>query len=454
MDLLKNGTTFETCRPSNKENVWLPLEGHRPMNFAIERLSRQLFALLLAAAIFLLTGCGGSSTPPPGLLPRRTPILSGQVITKISATANIDDVNRRHGTSVLAQIPATSIYLLAVSPGQTEDEEVAELERDLEVTYSDPNFLLTTPETDQGSQGFLDPSGPFFVQGSSPSRYYTQAAYVRTNANQAQSVSTGRNIIVAIVDTGISPSHPAFAGRINPALPGFDFVDNDADPTEPATGDPTCGAFSGPSCGHGTFIAGIISLIAPDATLLPLRAMDATGRGNAFAITAAIRFAVNSGARVINLSLGMEDKSDAIDDAIDYAVANDVVVVVSAGNRNRREPPQFPANESSVAAVAAVDDSDVKAIFSNYGSYVSVSAPGVNLYSAFPGNTFATWSGTSFAAPVVAGQAALLLSLQPALSPGAAIQKIRDASVNIDAFNPSFQGQLGKGRIDIRGSLN
>jgi len=344
---------------------------------------------------------------------------------------------------VIAQIPATSIYLLAVSPGQTEDEEAAELEGDLEVSYSDPNFLLTTPETDQGSVAFLDPSGPVFLRGSSPSRYYTQAAYVRTNAHQAQSISTGRNVIVAVVDTGISPSHPVLSGRISPL--GFDFVDNDPDPTEPATG--------GPSFGHGTFIAGIIALLAPDSTLLPLRAMDATGRGNAFAITAAIRFAVNSGARVINLSLGMEDKSDAIDDAIDYAVQNNVVVVVSAGNRNRRQP-QFPANESSVAAIAAVDDFDVKANFSNHGSYVSVSAPGVDLYSAFPGDRFAAWSGTSFAAPLVAGQAALLLSLEPKLRFDAAIRKIQDTSVNIDGLNPNFQGQLGRGRIDIRASLN
>ena len=344
---------------------------------------------------------------------------------------------------MIAQIPATSIYLLAVSPGQTEDEEAAELEGDLEVSYSDPNFLLTTPETDQGSVAFLDPSGPVFLRGNSPSRYYTQAAYVRTNAHQAQSISTGRNVIVAVVDTGISPSHPVLSGRISPL--GFDFVDNDPDPTEPATG--------GPSLGHGTFIAGIIALIAPDSTLLPLRAMDATGRGNAFAITAAIRFAVNSGARVINLSLGMEDESDAIDDAIDYAVQNNVVVVVSAGNRNRRQP-QFPANESSVAAIAAVDDFDVKANFSNHGSYVSVSAPGVDLYSAFPGDRFAAWSGTSFAAPLVAGQAALLLSLEPTLRFDAAIRKIQDTSVNIDGLNPNFQGQLGRGRIDIRASLN
>ncbi len=437
--------TFETFGPSNNGKGLLRLKESNLMSSALKRLERSILGLVLATTILVLVGCGGAATvpPPPGPLPRQTPILSGQVITKVSPTGNIDDVNRRHGTSVIAQIPATSIYLLAVPAGKTEDDEAAEQRGDLEVTYSEPNFLLTTPETDQGGQAFLDPSGPAYVQGSSPSRYYSQAAYVRTNASQAQAISTGQGVTVAIVDTGIWPSHPVLAGRISPA--GFDFVDNDADPTEPATG---------PSAGHGTFIAGIVSLVAPDATILPLRAMDVTGRGNAFAITNAIIYAVNHGAKVINLSLGMVDKSDAIDDAIDFAAANNVVVFVSAGNKNRREPPQFPANESKVAAVAAVDDSDVKAGFSNYGPYVSVSAPGVNLYSAFPGDTFATWSGTSFAAPVVAGQAALLLSAQPTLPFDVVIKKIKDTSVSIDALNPAFRGELGKGRVDIRASLN
>lgn len=440
----EKGTTFETHRPSNGNMGLYGLEERNPMSSTLGYLSRLVVGVVMVATILILAGCGGSTTaPPPGPALRQTPILSGQVITKVSPTGNIDDVNRRHSTTVIAQIPNTSIYLLAVPAGKTEDDEAAEQRGDLEVTYSEPNFLLTTPETDQGGQAFLDPSGAAFVQGSQPSRYYSQAAYVRTNANQAQSISTGQGVIVAIVDSGISPSHPALAGRISPA--GFDFLDKDADPTEPV---------AGPTAGHGTFIAGIISLIAPDATILPLRAMDVTGHGNAFAITQAIRYAVEQGAKVINLSLGMVDKSDAIEDAIEYAITNNVVVVVSAGNKNRREPPQFPASESKVAAVAAVDDSDVKAGFSNFGSYVAVSAPGVDLYSAFPGDTFATWSGTSFAASVVAGQAALLLSVQPALSPGAAIQKIRDASVNIDFLNPAFQGQLGKGRIDVRASLN
>ena len=441
----EKGTTFAAHGPSNGNMGLHALEEGNAVSSTFGYSSRRFFVVVMVAAVLGLAGCGGSTTAPPptGQLPRQTPILSGQVITKVGLTGTIEDVNRRHGTTVIAQIPNSSIYLLAVPAGKTEDEEAAEQSGDLEVSYSEPNFLLTTPETDQGGQAFLDPAGPAYVQGSQPSRYYSQAAYVRTSADQAQSISTGRGVMVAVVDTGISPSHPALAGRISPA--GFDFVDNDGDPSEPV---------AGPSAGHGTFIAGIISLIAPDATILPLRAMDVTGHGNAFAITNAIRYAVERGAKVINLSLGMVDKSDAIDDAIDYALTNNVVVVVSVGNKNLREPPQFPASESKVAAIAAVDDSDLKAGFSNFGPYVAVSAPGVDLYSAFPGDTFATWSGTSFAAPVVAAQAALLLSVQPGLSPGAAIQKIRDTSINIDPLNPSYQGQLGKGRVDIRASLN
>ncbi len=195
-------------------------------------------------------------------------------------------------------------------------------------------------------------------------------------------------------------------------------------------------------------VAGILAAVAPDAMIMPLQAFDDHGCGSIYNISKAIKYAVSHGAQVINMSFGIPGGGQTLKNAIKEAIKAGVIVVASAGNENT-SAPQFPAAYPDVVAVAATDLNDVKASFSNYGATISVSAPGTNVISAYPGGYYAEFSGTSFAAPMVAGEAALLRSLKTTAS-NASI----DAGVdNIDAANPKYAGQLGTGRINLLKAL-
>jgi subtilisin family serine protease len=201
---------------------------------------------------------------------------------------------------------------------------------------------------------------------------------------------------------------------------------------------------AGVAYSHGTLTAGVIRAVAPGSMVMPLRAFNDDGDTDVFTIVSAIDYAVSHGAQVINMSFGLYADSQTVRNSIQAAVAAGVTVVASAGNDNVGGA-QFPAAYPGVVSVGATDIADTKGSFSNFGQHVDVSAPGVNVISAFPGGYFAVVSGTSFAAPVVAGEAALLRSLQGTDPTPAIKQNI----VNIDNINPAYTGLLGTGRINV-----
>jgi subtilisin family serine protease len=193
---------------------------------------------------------------------------------------------------------------------------------------------------------------------------------------------------------------------------------------------------------HGTLTAGLIAVTAPEARIMPIRAFDDQGQADLFTLARSIRYAASNGADVINMSWGTLGDSRALRDAIRFASGKGIVLVTSAGNMNS-DVDVYPAAYPGVIAVAATDDLDRKAAFSNFGSNIDVSAPGVNVISAYPGGYYASASGTSFSAPIVAGEAALLKSL------GSPESNIPGSAVNIDRTNPHWTGKMGAGRIDM-----
>src|SRR5438105_1795414 len=144
------------------------------------------------------------------------------------------------------------------------------------------------------------------------------------------------------------------------------------------------------------------------------------------------------------MSFGMSKSYGSIKSAITFAANSSVTVVASAGNANT-STPQFPASATGVIGVASVNSNDVKASFSNYGSTVYVDAPGVNIISAYPGGRYAMVSGTSYSAPIVAAEAALIMSEKTVNVK----TTIGSAVINVSSQNPSYPGQLGLGRINI-----
>ena len=356
-----------------------------------------------------------------------------QLVCQLNPGGSIVDLNNNYNTVTVVYLSSLYIYLLQTQPGADIPALAAQISADPDVFLCEPNYIFDTPEGVQSSQPFLD--------NVASGDYESQAAVASIQLPTAQTVSTGTGIKVAVVDVGINMSHPQLSATVTS---GFDFVSNDS----LAADEP-----GGIASGHGTFIAGVISLVAPDAEIVSYRVLDTTGRGNGFTVAEAVIQAVENGCKVINLSMVMDNQHAALDAAIEYARNNNVMIVAAAGN-DSIETDKFPFRDSYTLGVAALDSNNVLADFSNFGGKVDVCAPGTHIYGTFLDTTYARWDGTSFAAPFVAGQAALLY----AKNPGANWSDIKDAimlsAVNVDAQNPGMEGNLGAGLIDLAAALN
>lgn len=204
-------------------------------------------------------------------------------------------------------------------------------------------------------------------------------------------------------------------------------------------------------------VAELAEAISCLSTELPARALGARMKGMALHVLGrydeALSLADND-AQIINMSFGLLERDKMIEDALSYAYSR-VYMVAAAGNDNL-DTLHFPADRSSktLAVTATNAINDIRAPFANFNKDVQVSAPGVNLYSAYPGNRWATWSGTSFSASLVAGEAVLLLQLDPTLNCTAMNSVITTAGVNIDALSPAYAQKLGRVRIDYLDAVN
>lgn len=254
------------------------------------------------------------------------------------------------------------------------------------------------------------PAGAPSDAGTDTRTWRNQPVTTSLRLADAHRRSQGAGAIVAVLDTGVTRSHPALSGAL---LPAWDYVDDDAHPEEVRDGrDDDRDGEVDESFGHGTFISGLVRLVAPEAQILPLRVLDSDGRGSTFVVAQAIEDAVAAGADVISLSFGTTVKpdSDVLEDALKDAEKAGVVVVAAAGNTGSKTE-QFPAASSDVVAVGALaEDGSGLAGFSGNGGWVDVAAPGERVAGPVPGGGYAWWNGTSVATPFVAGQAALLRS--------------------------------------------
>jgi subtilisin family serine protease len=278
--------------------------------------------------------------------------------------------------------------------------------------------------------------------------YDDQQALARIRAPQARARGRGGGVIVGVLDTGVAAGHRLLAGRI--AAGGADLVDGDANPADEAGRRDSDGdGIVDEAVGHGTFVAGLILSVAPDARILPIRVLDADGVGTEYGVLRGIKLAHARGARVINMSFGMRPNSGVIDGVIGRLRDEGVVFVASAGNDASPEQ-QFPAQDSHVIGVAATNPTDRKASFSNFGSWVDVAAPGVGLVSSFPASGFSRWSGTSFSSALVSGAAAVLLSIRPGTDADKIADAIEDGAAPLDLNGTD----LGAGRLDVVSAID
>ncbi|MBM7554166.1 S8 family peptidase [Thalassobacillus pellis] len=312
--------------------------------------------------------------------------VKGEVIVKFKESANRSEQNKVLNSISAKMVPDkdpvdSSFKVLKV--GNVEAVAKA-LSNNPNVEYAEPNYT-------------------FEVNWVPNDTYYSGYQYgpQLTNTEQAWDITRGSSSQeIAVIDSGVDYTHPDLDGK---TIRGYDFVDDDYYPMD--------------ENGHGTHVAGTaaaetnnsagVAGMAPNTRVLAVRALNASGSGSLADIADAIVYAANQDAEVINLSLGCNCDTATLENAVNYAWNQGSVVIAAAGNDGVSTTFE-PASYSNVIAVAAVDRYDQLASFSNYGTWVDVAAPGVDIASTVPDGGYAYMSGTSMASPHVAGLAGLL----------------------------------------------
>jgi len=402
--------------------------------------------------------------------------------------------------SQISKLDLSTIHKFKLQKGSDVPAAAFEFSQDSNVEYAEPNYICKVE---------MVPNDPYYnARGSWGQSYDDLWGLKKIQCEQAWDISRGEGAVVAVIDTGVDYNHEDIAGNIfiNKAeIPGngidddrngyiddyrgYDFVNLDNDPMD--------------DHGHGTHVGGIVAAagnnnigiigVAPKAKVMALKGFDSTGLGQITALASCLKYAADNGGHVINNSWGGYGESRLIEDAVNYAYSKGCTIVAAAGNNNNYINYFFPANNPCVIAVSSTDHDDQKSDFSNWGTKISVAAPGgesgfkwptdgsVDISKASivslrannsdmfkgrkgyaPGDAFYPVQGgpdskyyralgTSMACPHVSGLAALIRSLHPEFT-NAQI-RARICSTSIDLGAPGKDDYYGYGRVDAYRAL-
>lgn len=303
------------------------------------------------------------------------------------------DIHRKHGGRVVDSIPGIDVQVVRI-PENKVDEKVRGYREEASVEFAEPDFI---------AEAVFAPNDPYFGK---------QWGMAKIQAPEAWDITQGSaEVKIAILDTGIDQNHEDLAAKIvaNKNFTRSRSVDD--------------------KYGHGTHVAGIAAAITNNgkgvtgvgfnSSLMNVKVLDDNGMGNYSWVASGIVWAADNGAQTINLSLGGSSASDTLKNAVDYAWGKGSVLVAAAGNSNT-DAPLYPAYYENSIAVAATDQNDAKASFSNYGAWVDIAAPGVDIFSTMPNHknrigilNYGSLSGTSMSTPHVAGVTALVFAAKP-----------------------------------------
>lgn len=370
-----------------------------------------------------------------------------QALVRLAPGQTIGAFNARYGTQTLDSIASRRLFLVRLPLAGNEPSDVDAMRSDPGVVFADLNFVMDEENPGGSTQSiFL-----FRTQA----QYQADAAYAAVDIAGAHARATGQGVTVAIIDSGVDVTHPVLAARISPG--GFDFIANHPGVTDAGDNvDSNGNGIADEFVGHGTLIAGIIARVAPGAQIMPIRVMDSDGEATTFRVCEGVYHAIDNGAHVINLSMGTTGEPALLRSAVEEARTRGIIVVAAAGNDAVSSPPRTPAafTSSGVLAVAAVNNSGVIAPFTNFGAWITLSAPGVSVISTVPEGRYGVASGTSFAAPFVTGVAALVRSVCRAAPLSTQIEHLVFSAQSVSAQNPSYPGQLGRGMVNAAAAVD
>lgn len=337
--------------------------------------------------------------------------------------AELDKILKPHGGKA-RRVGKSNLQIIDL-PGQVPETTVLTLLRH--------NPHLKFVELDQRVPPALVPNDPY--NGS-------EWHLLKINAGTAWDATKGAGITIAIIDTGVNSAHPDLAANI---VPGWNFYDNNSN--------------SNDVLGHGTAVAGTaaaatnnglgVASVAGAARIMPIRISDTTGSAYFSTIAQGITYAADQRVRVANVSFVGLGKSASVISAAQYMKSKGGLVVVAAGN-NGIDEAITPT--TSMISVSATDSNDAKASWSSYGSFVTVAAPGTNIWTTTSTGGYGQWQGTSFASPVTAGVVALMMSANPTLS-NAQIESLL-YSTAVDLGTAGRDSYFGYGRVNAAAAVS
>lgn len=345
---------------------------------------------------------------------------------KSPSDAQLNEMLTEINGDIIKQIDSTVVFR---SHSMSTPELITHFKNKQIVDFAEPNYLYLQNE--------IGPNDLLYQE-----QYQWNLPVIRTEVGW--DVTRGKeDIIIAVVDTGVDLQHPDLKNRL---IQGYNVIENNHFPDD--------------DNGHGTHVAGIIASETNNQEgiagmtwfnkIMPIKAMESGGYGTTFDIAKGITWAVDHGADVINLSLGNYQPSELMEEAVKYAYKHNVVLIAASGNDNSAHP-SYPACYPEVMAVSAIDYNGNRATFSNYGDYVDVAAPGVQIPSTYFNQQYAALSGTSMASPHVAGLAGLIRSANPNLTNKEVINIIKKTAYDLGPKGNDVE--FGKGLIDVKSAL-
>jgi len=369
---------------------------------------RSISVLLLAAA----SGFCASPRLPGRLLAGRLAPLDPVLEARTWSLHGL--VERRH-------LPEIGVHVLEV-PETSFDAVRQSLTRTGLFDYVEPDYYA--------EQGDATPNDTYYDAQWHLGRIGSPVAWLRTTGNAS--------VVVAVIDSGVDASHPDLAGKL---VGGWNFVEANAD-----TSDLT---------GHGTEVAGTVGAatnneigiagVTWNSMIMPLRVVDGTSFAAYSDVAAAIQYAVDRHVRVINVSIGGTEPSMTLQNAVNYAWNHGALIVAAAMN-SAANTPNYPAACNHAIAVSATDERDRLATFSNYGSWLTFAAPGNDILTTEKGGGYGYVDGTSFAAPITAGVAALVLAANSELTNQQVVDILKQSAD--DLGQPGFDSYFGWGRVN------
>jgi thermitase len=345
--------------------------------------------------------------------------VPGRLLAGVRDVATASRTLAVHRAKIRRDLRGLSAVAIEV-PEQSAGAALESLRRSGSFDYVEPDYYAHTA---------ADPDDP---------SYASQWHLRRIGGPLAWNLSTGSgSVVVAIVDSGVYPHHPDLAPKL---VPGWNFVKENADTAD--------------VLGHGTAVAGTVAAATNNglgvagvtwaSRIMPLVAVDAQDYSAYSDIAAAIQYAADQGVRVINVSLGGVNSSKTLQKAVDYAWSKGALVFASAMNEGI-SAPHYPAACAHAVAVGATDANDRLASFSNYGSWITLAAPGTGILSTANGGGYSFWNGTSFASPIAAGVAALVLSANPRLTNEEVLSILKNTAERAGTEPDAY---LGWGRVN------